>query len=314
MIALLSLVALLQAGAAQAPASVARIGITVRPDTVTVGDPFVVAVRIVAPLGSQIEFPAGPDSGGPIEMLDPRVVTRVGDTTASATVVDLLARYRMAAWEVGPFPIILGPARVITPDGDTRTLSTEGYKVFARSVLPADTSLHVPKPARDIIDPKVPWWWPWGPILLAAAVLGALFWWWWRRRKRRAVAAEPAIDPYDLAEREFARIEALGLLEAGERGRFVALMVEVLRDYLAARVSTAHPSLTSTELINVMRSAPTMPVDRLAPVLDESDMIKFARRAVTTERAREIAREARAIVHDLGRTPPPEPTPEREAA
>jgi hypothetical protein len=57
-----------------------------------------------------------------------------------------------------------------------------------------------------------------------------------------------------------------------------------------------------------------MPVDRLAPVLDESDMIKFARRAVSTERAREIAREARAIVHDLGRTPPPESSSEQEAA
>ena len=312
MIALLALVALLQAGAGQTPAPSIQMGISVSPDTVTVGDPFIVQVLIRAPAGSQIEFPAGPDSGGAIEMLDPRVVLRRGDTTAAATVIEFVARYRMAAWETGPFPIILGQASVTT-DGTARTLSTEGYSVVVRTVLPADTTLHVPKAARDIIDPTVPWWWPWGPILLAAALLGALFWWWWRRRSRRTVAV-PVIDPYDLAEREFARIEALGLLEAGERGRFVALMVEVLRDYLAARVSTAHPSLTSTELINVMRSAPAMPVDRLAPVLNDSDMIKFARRSVTTERAREIAREARAIVNDLGRAPPPESSPEREAA
>jgi hypothetical protein len=113
---------------------------------------------------------------------------------------------------------------------------------------------------------------------------------------------QPAIDPYELAEREFARIEALGLLEAGERGRFVALMVEVLRDYLAARVTTAHPSLTSTELLDVMRRASGVPVDRLTPVLSESDLIKFAQRPVSAERAREIGREARAIVQDLRRT------------
>jgi hypothetical protein len=312
MIALLAVVALLQAGAATAQASPIQMGITVRPDTVTVGDPFVVQLLIRAPAGSRIEFPAGPDSGAVVEMLDPRIVVRAGDTTAAATAIDLVARYRMAAWETGPHAIVLGPATVVPPDGEMRTLSTEGYQVFVRSVLPADSSLHVPKPARDIMEPRAAWWWPWGPILLAAALLGGLFWWWWRRRRRGTLAAQPAIDPYDLAEREFARIEALGLLEAGERGRFVALMVEVLRDYLAARVSTAHPSLTSTELIAVMRSASTVPTDRLAPVLGESDMIKFARRPVTTERAREIAREARAIVNDLGRTPPP--STDREAA
>jgi hypothetical protein len=181
------------------------------------------------------------------------------------------------------------------------------------SVLPADTALHVPKPPREIFGPVPAWWWPWLPLLVAAALLAALFWW-WRRRRRRNALAHPAVDPYDLAEREFARIEALGLLEAGERGRFVALMVEVLRDYLAARVAVAHPSLTSTELIDVMRAAQSLAVERLAPVLGETDMIKFARRPVSTERAREIAREARSIVNDMGRLPPADDPGKREAA
>ena len=184
--------------------------------------------------------------------------------------------------------------------------------IVVESVLPADTTLRVPKPARDIFGPVVPWWWPWLPILVAVAALGGLLWWWWRRR-RRNLAARPAIDPYDLAEREFARIEALGLLEAGERGRFVALMVEVLRDYLAARVVTAHPSLTSTELLDVMRRAAGVPVDRLTPVLSETDLIKFAKRPVSAERAREIGREARAIVHHLGRVEAAQPAAQEAA-
>lgn len=309
MIALLGLLALLQAPATQPPAA-PQIAVSLRPDTVTVGDPFTLSVRIRAPRGSVIEFPVGPDSGGPVELLDPRVIAPFSADTAATDAVDQVAVYRMAAWDIGPLPITLGSATV-RMSGRSVELAVGEREVIVRSVLPADTTLHVPRPARGIFGPVVPWWWPWLPILVAAALVGGLLWWWWRRRRR---AATPAIvDPYELAEREFARIEALGLLEAGERGRFVALMVEVLRDYLAARVTTAHPSLTSTELLQVMRSAAEVPVDRLTPVLSETDLIKFARRPVSTERAREIAREARAIVHDLGR-PVPDESARKEAA
>ena len=311
MLTLLGLAALLQAGAAQGPTA-PQVAISVRPDTVTVGDPITVMIRIRAGRGSVIEFPAGPDSGSTIELLDPRIVsTWGGDSAANPDVVDQVARYRMAAWDTGPQTLELGSARVQTANGVVE-VPIEAREVFVRSVLPADSAQRVPKPARDLFAPRVAWWWPWLPILLAATLLGGLLWWWWRRRQRLAQAHVP-IDPYELAEREFARIEALGLLEAGERGRFVALMVEVLRDYLASRVDTAHPSLTSTELLDVMRAKANIPVERLTPVLSEADLIKFAKRPVSAERAREIAREARAIVKDVEQTSAVPPA-EREAA
>ena len=311
MLLVLGLAALLQAGASQPPTT-PQVAVSVRPDTVTVGDPIVVMIRIRAPRGSVIEFPTGPDSGATVELLDPRIVSAFGgDSAVDPNVVDQVARYRMAAWDTGVQPIELGAATVQVA-GRTVDVPIAAPEVFVRSVLPADSALRVPKPARDLFAPRVAWWWPWLPILLAAALVGGLLWWWWRRRQRRVKAQIP-VDPYELAEREFARIEALGLLEAGERGRFVALMVEVLRDYLASRVPTAHPSLTSTELLEVMRAASEVPVERLTPVLSETDLIKFAKRPVTTERAREIAREARAIVKDLGQAPASMPG-QREAA
>ena len=310
MIVALAFAALLQVTGSQPPAQ-PRMGISIRPETVTVGDPFVVAIRLRAPRGSAIEFPAGPDSGGPVEMLDTRRVAPFSADTAASEDVDQVASYRMAAWETGPLTFDLGVASIRTPAGIIEMPVGE-LTVVVESVLPADTTLRVPKPARDIFGPVDPWWWPWLPILVAVALLGGLLWWWWQRRRRR-LANAPAIDPYDLAERAFARIESLGLLEAGERGRFVALMVEVLRDYLAARLATAHPSLTSTELLDVMRRAAGVPVDRLTPVLSESDLIKFAKRPVSTERAREIGREARAIVHDLGRVEAAQPAAQEAA-
>ena len=104
------------------------------------------------------------------------------------------------------------------------------------------------------------------------------------------------MDPYRRAVAEFERIEALGLIDAGERGRYVALTVEVLRDYLAARYAQASLSLTSTELARSVRELPHVPGDRLIRLLTEADLIKFARRPVSGDRAREIGRDARTIV------------------
>jgi hypothetical protein len=55
-------------------------------------------------------------------------------------------------------------------------------------------------------------------------------------------------------------------------------------------------SLTSSELSAVLRDAPAVPAERLSRVLDEADLVKFARRPLSGDRAREVAREARGVV------------------
>lgn len=277
---------------AQPPAdTTVRRGIDVTPDTVTVGLPFRVQIRVRAPAGSTIEFPIGPDSAASVELLDPRRIQDLGDTAGA----DFTATYRMVAWDVGTQPVRLSEVVVVTPNGERRIPLGE-LEVFVQSVLPADSAQRVPKPPRPPFDIEAPWWrWWWVGALVLAALL--LAWWLWRRRRGPREAA--AVDPYELAEREFARVEALGLVEAGERGRFVALMVEVVRDYLARRVPGAHPSLTSGELLRALRLDAAVPVERLAAVLQESDLVKFARQPVSPERARELARESRALVRDV---------------
>ena len=72
------------------------------------------------------------------------------------------------------------------------------------------------------------------------------------------------------------RIDGLGLLEVGERSRYVALVVEVLRDYLAARFAEAPLSLTSVEVVHALRAQPTVPLERLALLLSEADLVKVS--------------------------------------
>ena len=270
-----------------------QMGVSVLPDTVRVGDPFRVLVRVRAPAGAVVEFPPVPDSTGPVQALDPMTVR-----TAEGDLVDVTATYRLAAWELEQQPIALGDV-IVRVNGSRTVAPITSAAVYVQSVLPPDSTLHVPKPAKPIIALPVSPWLRWALIALGLLILGLLAWWLWRRWKARRGAAQDDVDPFAYAQREFERIEALGLIEAGERGRFVALMADVMRDYLARRVPGAHPSLTSTELLASMRAAPVVPTDRLETVLNEVDLVKFARRPVDAEQARTLARQARTVVADV---------------
>lgn len=267
-------------------------GVKTSTDTVRIGDPFTLSIRVRAPVGAAIEFPAGPDSTSAVQLIDPRTVRTTMDTAA----IDQTATYRLAAWDIGPQSILLGDV-VVRGEGADRQIPVGRQSIFVRSVLPADTSLRVPKPARPLIDQGVPRWWLWALVAAAVALALLALWWWWRRRRRHVVP--PVEDPLAIAEREFARVEALRLIEAGEHGRHVALMVDVLRDYLAARNPRSPLALTTSELTRALHREPSVPLERLSRLLDEADLIKFARRPVAREHATDLGREARLIVRTI---------------
>jgi hypothetical protein len=280
-----------------------KAGVTVSPDTVKVGDPFRITVGIRAPLGATIEFPRATDSSSSVQSLDPVSVRTSADTTA----VEQYADYRVAAWDIGSQPIRLEDV-LVKLNGVERHIPLSA-SVFVASVLPKDSAQRVPKPPRPLFETNpFPWWWI--AALIAAAIIGLLIWWWIRRRRRPALTL--AVNPYERAQAEFQRIESLRLLDAGERGRYVTLMIEVVRDYLAARYDEATLALTSTELQRSLRTAPHVPNDRLGRLLIDADLIKFARRPVSGERARELGREARSIVADEHKAS--QPVPEQKAA
>ena len=49
-----------------------RLGVTTQPDSVTVGDPLTLRVRVSAPPGATIAVPAGPDSGAAVQAIASR--------------------------------------------------------------------------------------------------------------------------------------------------------------------------------------------------------------------------------------------------
>lgn len=280
-----------------------RFGVTVSRDTVTVGEPFEVRVRVRASADATIRFPENPDTAGTVQARDPRTIA----TLDSVQSRDQMASYHVAAWDIGTQPIVLDDVVVIWATRSARReqrVALGTIRVFVRTVLPADTALRVPKPARPLWEVRpFPWW----LVALVAAAVALAIWWWRRRRQRRVVVPVVTVDPYERANREFDRVEAMGLVDAGERTRFVALVIEILRDYLAARHGEARLALTSREVIAALRRRPEVPVDALARALGEADLAKFAGFALTEERARGLSRDARAIVEREHRATQPPP-------
>lgn len=289
--AAMSLVTLAATLEAQQPMSV-QLGVRLSPDTVTVGGHFTAVIRVRAPLGATIQFPqsgdsaASPTSTGIVGRPE---ISPVEDTAATM----MSAAYRLAAWDVGPQPLGIGNIVVIVGT-DTGYVSLADQSVFVRSVLPEDSALRVPKPPRPAIGLGPFNWLPFliAALALAAAVAAWRLWVWYRRRRNAP------LDPFSAAEREFARIEALGLVGKGEPERHAALMSDVVREYLARRVPRIERSHTSSELL--ARSGEIRPaVDGLGDLLWRSDLVKFANIAIDGEEASRIGSSARRIVRSV---------------
>lgn len=287
-----------------APLSV-QMGYRVNPDTVIIGQPFDLFVKVLAPKGVRFEFPAGPDTATqngvrPIELRGEKLVSMLGDTA--------VALYHLVAWDIGVQPLRLPDVRV-TFGKEERRPSLAGASVFVRSVLPADTALRVPKPPRPPIILPVFNWWPW-IALLAAIIAAVLIWWAWRRYRNRPKAP---IDPYVRAQRELDRIEKLRLIEEGRAALYLALVVDVAREYLAARVQGVRRSDTTTELLRAMQPRDGVEAE-LPALLERADMVKFAKAEVSSDEARAVGVATREVIDHVEARLNPESEPAKRAA
>ncbi len=285
---------------AAAPVTVpVRLGVEVRPDTVTVGDRFTVIVRVRAPAGSTIQFPGGPDSSANVDLAADPVIAEArtipGPTPETPPSIEQIAGYRLAAWDIGQQTLGLGVV-VVRSGTVERRIPLASHTVFVKSVLPADTTLHVPKPPRDLLAFAWPWWLKWLLIALGILLAALIAWWLWRiyrHWKNRPV------HPAALAQLEFYRIEKMGLPDKDEGARHVALMTDVLRTYLAARAPAVRESHTSRELVAAARQSGALDAAwsaGLAELLHETDLAKFAAARIAGGKARELGSEARAVV------------------
>lgn len=245
----------------------ASAGVT--PDTVTVGDHFRVVVRVDAPTGVAVEFPEF-QLVEPVQAVDTLRVAR--DSTRGWT-----ATYTLAAWRTSDSLVASFPVRVRPPQGAARDYRVRVRLPFVRSVLPADSALHLPKPAKAVIPivlrGPVPRGWFLPAILLLIVLAGVA---WLALRKRGAVLTKPA-SPRAAALAALEAIDRERLPERGMAHEYHVRTSRVLRQYVSAE-GRGGEDLTSTELLASLRRAGADEglLNELARMLGEADRVKFS--------------------------------------
>lgn len=283
--ALLQLPGTTDSGPAEAPSPSAPLrtpevtaSAGVAPDSVTVGDHFRVRVRIVAPAGATVEFPEF-SLVEPVQSVDTLRLAR--DSTGG-----WIATYTLAAWRTSDSLVASFPVRVQAGPGEARDFRVPVRLPFVRSVLPADSSLHLPKPAKAVIPiavrgPVTPdWLMP--AVLLAVALAGIV----WLVLRRRGPAIGTPADPREIALAALEAIERERLPERGMVHEYHVRTSRVLRQYVDARGGGGE-ELTTTELLGGLRRAGTddARMEELSRLLRESDRVKFAGREAITDAA-----------------------------
>lgn len=271
-----------------------RVDVGVQPDTVTVGDRFLVLLRVQAPPGARVEAPARLDSTPELHPAGPRIDR--GDAAARVAGFG----YPMVAWRPGALPARSAAVRVTGPDGRVSTLRVPLRLPFVRSVLPADTSKIEPRGPKDVLGPD------WDRRLMLFVVLlallllapAAVFVRRWLRKRLARRAHGPPVDPRARALATLDRARKMRLVETEEWKPFYALTSEALRGYLDALSPRWGADLTTEELVRALEASDVEggAARTVAGLLGEADAVKFARVGSTPAEAERHWQQAREWV------------------
>ncbi|HNT77546.1 MAG TPA: hypothetical protein PKH77_21230 [Anaerolineae bacterium] len=272
----------------------------------TVGDPLALRLRVIASEGVGVTLPALPETWGDFEVREQ--AAQPSETKAGKTTTLLAAT--VALWSPGDHETPPITVTYQTADGAVHEITATPLTVSIASVLAEATPNAEGQIEKRDLKPQAtlprPPLWPW--IVGGLVALPLLYFagrWLWQRLPRLAHAAAEAVpEPVDtrppdvIAYEELDRIAALDLPTQGAFKAHYTLLTDCVRAY-AGRVY-AIPALDSTtfELLAALRGASLKgePFNVLRDLLDESDLVKFAKFTPDLEPARAAIAQARHFV------------------
>ena len=275
-------------------------------DQLTIGDVVELRLRVTHPSGYRVAPRRLPQTWGAFEVRSQsQPQTRDnGDGTQETTQVIEAALFSTGTFET--------PDLAITLQDDAGELFEELAPTVSLEVLSVlgqdDSDLRDIRPQASLPLPAL---WPW--ILagtLSAIAAGAVAFLLYRRM--RGVARQPVFvsvldtrSPYDRVLDELAHIETLDLLEQGRFNEHYTLVSEALRRYLEGTYGLLALDQTTDELRSSLREI-GLGFDRTRQVvelLNECDLVKFARFTPEMTAARRLTGRVRPLV-ELIRPPP----------
>ncbi len=253
-----------------------RIDLSIKPDSLTVGDKFLYINKVEIPEGFHIKpLPPG-DQLGEASVLS-EIIPLVGQDSDAAAYACTLAVYKTGAYAIPSLTFALTDSL-----GEVREISGDSLPVRVNSVLPADS---VAAAASDIADIRDPYRLPapiWPYILLPLGILlvgYASHILYNRFRKIPEIPREPPSPPWEIA---FAKLDALKKNRHYEFGRIKQFYFElslIAREYIERRYGFPAVESTTFELERESRleEIETNLYGRLFEFFNRADIAKFAK-------------------------------------
>ena len=276
------------------------VELTASPSEVTVGDVIELTLRVTHPEGYQVAPVVLPREWGDLEVMTQTELetSGIGDGTEVTVQTIEAAVYSPGVFET---PEITVTVR----DQAGRSFEEQAPRASLRvvSVLQdGDDTLRDIRAQATLPGPAI---WPWivGGLLLAllAAIAG-----WALYRKLRSDGVPPAepapvLDPrspYEIVVGELDRIASLRLPEARRFKEHYTLVSDALRMYMTALYRVPALDLTTVELAARLSrlNVELEHVEREMRLLDECDLVKFARYAPEIVEAQQIVPRGRDLV------------------
>lgn len=257
---------------------------TASADTVTVGQRF--TVRYGLTFGDTLAFiQPGPFEPGTCRVLDHAWQKTTDGVAGTATVLAVSIDSVYVPPQVFDF---------VAPSGDTlRAWSDPIY--LSLHYLSAESEDLRPLKQQWTLGPN---WVMWILLGVGALALAAALVWWIRKRRARhheEPAPEVRLPPDVIALTELERVAAMGLPAKGEFKTFYTLVVDAVRRYVEARFGVEAMDRTTYELLDDLTRHGRY-VEGLGALLDEADLVKFAKFKPDTTRADAALGSAREIV------------------
>lgn len=311
--AIVALAALMLALAAIAPAaflgvpiaaaqsSPVAVGVVVEPDSVTVGEVFAITLSAQHPPDYHVVFPKLPDrTNGGFEIKRQRPVAAVdnGDGTLTSSVVIEAALFRVG--EHSTPALSVGARR---PDGEVVYRPARPASITVESVLGGDADETGEQEAIPLIAPpsemSAPPIWPWfagGAALFSVIAFAAGRYW-----RGRQPPPAPLGAPAEIALAELDRIETLDLPSSGDFPRHYTLVSDCVRSFISAQFGVPTMERATREIAAEFQDAdiPQAESRGVIGILEESDLVKFARLSPHPDEARDALAASRRTVRGL---------------
>ena len=271
---------------------------TVDTTMIHVGDPIAVRLAVDHPEGWTVEWPDSFEVA-PFEVLG--VDLAAPEPAADGDGLRSAATLVVTSFELGELEVPGIAVAVTAPDGMTRTLVTDPFRIGVESV-----GLDESGDLRDIKGPLSlarSWWGtlPW--VVLAVALAGGVAYHLHRRRRaapesRPAVPRAPPRPFHELALEALRALEKSSLLERGQVKEYHVRISEIVRRYVEGQFQVPALELTTGEVADGMRRAALgAPItEAFRGFLDRCDLVKFAKLRPGADDSRALMERARGLV------------------